>query len=81
VWPASFSLSKSYTDQLERWGGLTPAQITAVRAGIGDAEKKTGAARRASLTTLATRVRGYAAGSNDRERVQWLAQSLTDLAK
>lgn len=81
VWPASFSLSKSYADQLERWKGLTPAQLTTVRNGIADAEGKSGAARRSALNALAGRVRGYAAGSSDRQRVQWLAQSLTDLAR
>jgi hypothetical protein len=81
VWPASFSLSKAYTDQLERWNGLTAAQITAVRSGITAAEGKSGAARKAALTSLAAKVRGYGASSNDKARVQWLAQSLADLAK
>jgi hypothetical protein len=80
VWPASFSLSKSYTDQLERWKGLTAAQIKTVRDGIMDAEGKSGAARKSALTSLAGKVRGYAAASSDKARVQWLAQSLTDLA-
>ena len=80
IWPASFSLSKSYVDQLERWNGLTAAQITAVRSGITDAEGKSGAARRAALTSLATKVRGYVAASSDKPRVQSLAQSLTDLS-
>jgi hypothetical protein len=59
---------------------LTAAQITAVRSGITDAEGKTGAARRTALTSLAAKVRGYVAASNDKPRVQWLAQSLTDLS-
>jgi hypothetical protein len=80
VWPASFALSKSYTDQLERWKGLSAAQVSAVRAGLTDAEGKSGAARKSALTSLASKVRGYSASSIDKQRVQWLAQSLTDLA-
>jgi len=80
VWPASFALSKSYTDQLERWKGLSAAQVSAVRSGLESAEGKSGAARKSALTALATKVRGYSAGSIDKQRVQWLAQSITDLA-
>jgi hypothetical protein len=80
VWPASFALSKSYTDQLERWNGLTATQIKTVRDGLADAEGKSGAARKSALTSLAGKVRGYGAASNDKPRVQWLAQSITDLA-
>lgn len=81
VWPASISLSKAYADQLERGKGLSAAQVTAVRAGISDAEGKSGAARKTALTSLAAKVRGYAAGSSDKARVAMLATSLADLAK
>ena len=80
IWPASFALSKAYTDQLERWNGLTAAQVTAVRSGITAAEGRSGAARKTALASLATKVRGYAAASSDKARVQWLAQSLADLS-
>ena len=80
IWPASFALSKAYTDQLERWNGLTAAQVTAVRSAITAAEGKTGAARKTALASLAAKVRGYAAASSDKARVQWLAASLTDLS-
>ena len=80
VWPASFSLSKAYTDQLERWNGLTATQVKTVRDGLTDAEGKTGAARKSALTSLAGKVRSYSAASSDKARVGWLAQSLTDLA-
>ena len=51
VWPASFALSKSYTDQLERWKGLSADKIAAVRAGLSGAEAKSGAARRDAPST------------------------------
>jgi hypothetical protein len=80
VWPASFSLSKAYTDQLERWHGLSAAQVKTVRDAIAAAEGKTGAARKSALTSLASKVRGYSNASSDKTRVGLLAQSLTDLA-
>jgi hypothetical protein len=80
VWPASFALSKSYTDQLDRWKGLSADKITAIRAAIAAAEALNGAARRDALTVLATQVGGYTNGSADPSRVQWLQASLKDLA-
>jgi hypothetical protein len=80
VWPASFALSKAYTDQLERWKGLSDAQVSAVRSAIADAEGKSGAARKSALTSLAAKVRGYSAKSSDKARIELLAKSLTDLA-
>ena len=53
VWPASFALSRSYTDQLERWKGLTPDKVSAVRAALTAAEGMNGSARRDVLSTLA----------------------------
>jgi len=81
VWPASFALSRAYTDQLERWKGLSADRVTAVRGGLSSAERATGAARRDALNTLAGQVRGYASGSSDPQRVEWLANSISDLAK
>ena len=33
VWPATFALSRAYTDQLERWKGLSADKVAAVRTG------------------------------------------------
>jgi hypothetical protein len=79
-WPASFALSRAYTDQLERWKGLAPDQVSAVRAGLASAEKLSGGARRDALNTLAGQVNGYAGGSTDPQRLQWLTGSIKDLA-
>jgi hypothetical protein len=81
VWPASFALSRSYTDQLERWKGLSADKVSAVRTGLSAAEAANGAAGRDTLTALATQVRGYMNGSTDPQRVQWLSTSISDLAK
>ncbi len=33
VWPATFALSRAYTDQLERWKGLSADKVSTVRDG------------------------------------------------
>jgi len=80
VWPATFALSRAYTDQLERWKGLSASQVSAVRSGLQSAESASGGARRDALLKLATQVRGYESGSSDVVRVRWLTQSISDLA-
>src|SRR5512143_723777 len=80
VWPATFALSRAYTDQLERWKGLSADKISAVRSALASAEGMSGSARRDALTKLAGDVRGYEAGSTDVGRVRWLESSLKDLA-
>jgi hypothetical protein len=81
VWPATFALSRAYTDQLERWKGLSAEQVSAVRGALAAAEGMSGAARRGALEALAARVNSYRSGSRDPSRVQWLEDSLKDLAK
>jgi hypothetical protein len=80
VWPATFALSRAYTDQLERWHGLTAAQVSSVRTGLTGAEGMNGAARKGALDKLASQVHGYQARSTDPQRVQWLEKSIKDLA-
>jgi hypothetical protein len=80
VWPATFALSRSYTDQLERWHGLSAEQVAAVRTGLTGAEGLNGGARKSALDKLAGQVHGYQGGSTDPQRVQWLEKSLKDLA-
>ena len=80
VWPATFALSKAYTDQLERWKGLSASQVAEVRSGIQAAESASGAARSTALNALAAKVSSYEGGSADPQRVEWLAKSLRDLA-
>ena len=81
VWPASFSLSRAYVDQLERSKALSAAQIKSIRDDLAEAEKESGAERTAELTKLATRLETDATGSRDVAKVRLLAASLRDLAK
>jgi hypothetical protein len=80
VWPASFALSRAYTDQLERSGGLAAGRLTAVRSTLSEAELKSGVDRRESLNKLAGQLDGDARGSSDAAKVLLLAKSVRDLA-
>jgi hypothetical protein len=80
VWPASFALSRAYTDQLERSSGLSAGRLAAVRSGLSEAEMKSGTDRRESLNRLAGQLDGDASGSPDATKVRLLATSVRDLA-
>jgi len=80
VWPATFALSKAYTDQLERWHGLSADQVASVRSALSSAESASGSARKDALSKLAGQVHGYVGASSDPNRVRWLEQSVKDLA-
>ncbi|HYH78558.1 MAG TPA: hypothetical protein VEX86_02145 [Longimicrobium sp.] len=79
-WAPSFALARAYVDQLERGNGLAAARVATVRQALQRAEAASGAARRTALTTLATQVTGYAAGSSDAAKVRMLAGAVRDLA-
>jgi hypothetical protein len=81
IWPASFALAKAYTDQLERWKGLSSARVDAVRSALTKAEGESGAGQKATLTKLATTVAAYKTASSDPTRVQLLADAVKGLAK
>ena len=57
TWPPSFALAEAYTDQLERKGCAAPA-VTALRAQIAAAEKASGSARNAALTSAVSAAEG-----------------------
>jgi hypothetical protein len=81
TWPASFSLSRAYVDQLERSGGLAASRLWAVRDALSRAESASGAARSRALTQLASSLNSDASGSSDAAKVRLLAASVRDLAK
>jgi hypothetical protein len=81
VWPATFSLSRAYLDQLERNSGLSAAKIASARKGLDDAQKLTGAARASALTALAATLHGDMKGAGDGAKVHVLAGSVENLAK
>ena len=81
TWPASFSLSRAYLDQLERNNGLAAARIAAVRGALDAAEKMSGSKRQAALAALATQLHSDANGASDAPKVHALAGSVEALAK
>jgi hypothetical protein len=80
VWPATFALSRAYTDQLERSSGLSSGRIAAVRSALSGAEMAAGMTRREALDKLAGQLDGDARGSSDAGKVRMLATSVRDLA-
>jgi hypothetical protein len=81
VWPASFSLSRAYADQLARNGGLAADKLAAARTGLDAAEKLSGQARKDALSALATKLHADARGAKDEAKAHMLATSVGDLAK
>jgi hypothetical protein len=81
VWPASFALSRSYLDQLERGSGQSTAKIASARKALDDAQKLSGAARAAALATLGTQLHKDADTASNTAKAQMLAGSVDNLAK
>jgi hypothetical protein len=80
VWPAAFPVVRSYLDQLVRDNGLSSARTTAIASALNAAEQQSGAARKASLTKLASQVDGDVNGARDAKRVRAMSQAIKDLA-
>ena len=80
VWPASFSLSRAYLDQLARNNGLAADKIASTRAALSSAEQLSGQARKDALSALATQMHGEAQRAADAPKAHKLAFSIGDLA-
>jgi hypothetical protein len=80
-WPATFSLARAYTDQLERSNGLSAARVGAVRQALVSAEQASGAARSSALSKLASSLDADARRSSDAAKVRTLAGAVRALAK
>ncbi|CAN5881942.1 hypothetical protein BH11GEM1_BH11GEM1_34600 [soil metagenome] len=80
VWPATFSLSRAYVDQLERANSLKSGEISGLRKSLDAAEKATGAKRASALTKLAKEIDEDVKESADAAKVHTLAHSVRDLA-
>jgi hypothetical protein len=80
VWPASFSLSRAYLDQLSRGNGQSADRIASARAGLSSAEKLSGQARKDALAALAKQLHTDAAAASDAPKAHKLAFSVGDLA-
>jgi hypothetical protein len=80
TWAPSFSVARSYVDQLARGNGLGSSRIGAIRDALAGAERAAGSARRDALSQLAAQVDADASGAADAARVRMLAGALRDLA-
>ena len=78
-WPPTFSLAKSFVDQLERKKCLSAARITEVRQSLATAEAGSGASRMNALSTLASALDGDARNSCDGPKVGLLKKAVVDL--
>jgi hypothetical protein len=81
VWPASFSVSRAYVDQLARDNGVSSERIAAITRDLSRAEGLKGTAQRDALNRLATQLDQDAKTASDGTRVRALAGSVRDLAK
>jgi hypothetical protein len=80
VWPASFAKAKAFVDQLERSKGLSASSISSTRNELARIEKLSGAARRAPLQALGTKLNSEAGGSSDQGKVKMLVAAVNELA-
>ncbi|HXT14696.1 MAG TPA: hypothetical protein VN706_03655 [Gemmatimonadaceae bacterium] len=80
VWPASFSLSRAYLDQLVRDHGISADRTTAIGRDLDAAEQLKGGARSAVLRKLGASVDADAKSASDAAKVRLLAKSIRDLA-
>ncbi len=79
AWPASFSVARAYVDQLARGASLAPTEIADLRRDLDAAERLSGAARRAALTSLATRVDNFSTRGSDVPRLSALVAAIRKL--
>jgi hypothetical protein len=79
-WPASFSVVRSYVDQLARGNGMAADKIAAIRADLDRAEQASGVVRRTALTTLSARLSGEAGSATDSVRARALVAEIDRLA-
>ena len=80
VWPASYSLSRAYLDQVERSNALPADRIKIARQALDKAEKNASeTGRHTGLTTLAKELESQAKGRDP--KVATLAASVRELAR
>jgi hypothetical protein len=80
VWPPSFELARAYLDQLARNNGLASDQRSAIARDLATAESQQGAARQATLNTLAAQLDTDAATAADAAKTRTLATVVRNLA-
>ena len=81
AWPASFSVVRSYLDQLTRGNGIARDRATTVARDLDAAEKMTGPQRRAALHRLALQLDQEATRAADAARVRAMASEVRRVAE
>jgi len=79
VWPPSFALVRAHLDQLARSNGVGSETITAARATLTSAERRSGPERKAALRQLASRLDAATAAAQDQAQVRELVAAVNDL--
>jgi hypothetical protein len=79
VWPPSFALVRAYLDQLVRSNGVVSETITAARATLTSAERRSGPERKSALRQLASRLDAAMAAAQDQAKVRALVAAVNDL--
>ncbi len=80
VWPADFSVARSYLDQLARNRGLVRDRLNRITRDLQSAEQARGNDQQQRLTLLAEQVERDVDGAVDPARVKALAESVRALA-
>jgi hypothetical protein len=80
VWPASYSVVRSYLDQLARNDGLPADRRAAIGGELTRTEQLRSAERRSALEKLASQLEREAATASDVSRVRAMAAAVTALA-
>jgi hypothetical protein len=80
VWPAHFSVSRAYLDQLSRNNGLRAERVARVRSELESAEKLSGSPQRTTLERIAATVEADIPNASDPNRVRNLLDSIRKLA-
>jgi hypothetical protein len=79
-WPATYSLSRAYLDQLERSQGMAAGEIAEARTELARAEKAGQSEQQQTLAQLVSRLESAVNGAGDAAKVQLLASAVRQLA-
>jgi len=79
-WPATVHLARAYADQLERNRDLDMQTLQMIRSGIDEAFQAGGSRQSRLLNELAAEVENRAGASSNSQKVQKLANTLSELA-
>lgn len=79
-WPSTYALANAYVDQLHRDGEMEDESIAMVRQTLANAKANPGSKASKLLSELAETVSGMASTTGNPDKVQMLADTVSDLA-